>query len=208
VQGEHAAKDLVRALQWVNEWNKADVIILGRGGGSIEDLWAFNEEILARAVAASKIPIISAVGHETDFTICDFAADIRAATPTAAAQLAVYDHAQILDYVNHLTRELSHGMTDSLRERFENLNHFTNQLSHTAKFRITNAWQSLAHTEQLLEKVSPYAVFKRGFALVADEKNTAITSAENLQTGQNISISFADGKVLASVNQIEEKHGC
>ena len=88
VQGEQAAADIVRSLKLVNEWGKADVIILGRGGGSMEDLWCFNDENVARAVFASEIPVISAVGHETDFTITDFVADMRAPTPSAAAELA------------------------------------------------------------------------------------------------------------------------
>ncbi|MDQ0655271.1 exodeoxyribonuclease VII large subunit [Paenibacillus sp. W2I17] len=113
VQGKGAAPSIVKAIGNLNRMGEADVLIVGRGGGSLEELWAFNEEIVARAIVASDIPVISAVGHETDFTIADFAADLRAATPTAAAELAVPNRAELLDQIGQRQRQLQH----SLRQR-------------------------------------------------------------------------------------------
>jgi exodeoxyribonuclease VII large subunit len=113
VQGKGAAPSIVKAINNLNRMGEADVLIVGRGGGSLEELWAFNEEIVARAIVGSAIPVISAVGHETDFTIADFAADLRAATPTAAAELAVPNRAELLDQIAQRQRQLQH----SLRQR-------------------------------------------------------------------------------------------
>lgn len=203
VQGENAAADLVRAIREVNEFGGADTIILGRGGGSVEDLWAFNEEVLARAIAASKIPIISAVGHETDFTISDFVADMRAPTPTAAAQMAVYDQRQVFEYVRELQSELSQGLIEKVHERFNTVKTYLTHLSRATNERLASEWKNLAHTEELLEKVSPYTIFKRGYALAQNEKGMAVTSVKNLTPGQNIEITWADGKATAEIKDIK-----
>ncbi|MCL2049020.1 MAG: exodeoxyribonuclease VII large subunit [Defluviitaleaceae bacterium] len=201
VQGETAASDLVRAINEVNEHAQADTIILGRGGGSIEDLWAFNEEKLARAIAASKIPIISAVGHETDFTIADFVADYRAATPTAAAQIAVYDQAYELENLQDLQAALCRGLSANINARTQQIKTSLADLSRAANERIAREKTKLTHTNELLEKVSPYTVFKRGYALVQGEK-AVITSTKNLAVGQNIYIRFADGTASAEITSI------
>ena len=201
VQGEGAAVDLAGAIKFVNAQVDADTIIIGRGGGSIEDLWAFNEEILARAIVASKIPIISAVGHETDFTISDFAADMRAATPTAAAVAAVYDHAQMVSHTNHLQSELTKNFIKSLRTRADNVQLLLDQLNRHVKNRLTREWQNLAHHEALLEKVSPYAAFKRGYALVRHE-NRLVTSANELKPGQSLNLTWADGTATAIIKEV------
>ncbi|MCL1883338.1 MAG: exodeoxyribonuclease VII large subunit, partial [Defluviitaleaceae bacterium] len=169
VQGENAAADIVRAIREVNEFGGADTIILGRGGGSIEDLWAFNEEIVARAISESAIPIISAVGHETDFTISDFVADLRAPTPTAAAQTAAYDLRQVLEYVLQLKNELSEAISQNISERDNAIKTELKFLSQSINERLANEWKILSHKEELLEKVSPYTIFKRGYALVQSE---------------------------------------
>lgn len=117
VQGEGAANSIVRAIRYANQLNRFDVLIVGRGGGSIEELWAFNEEEVARAVYASNIPIISAVGHETDFTICDFVADLRAATPTAAAELSVPDRRELINQIQHEKRRLIRSMQEMLNQK-------------------------------------------------------------------------------------------
>ena len=117
VQGEGAAPSIVRAIELLNRLGEADVLIVGRGGGSIEELWAFNEEIVARAIAASRIPVISAVGHETDFTIADFAADLRAPTPTAAAELAVPHAAELRETLEHLKRRMRGALSAAVETR-------------------------------------------------------------------------------------------
>ncbi|MCL2286367.1 MAG: exodeoxyribonuclease VII large subunit [Firmicutes bacterium] len=203
VQGDGAATDLARAIHSVSAWGGADVIILGRGGGSIEDLWAFNEEILARAIAASKVPIISAVGHETDFTISDFVADMRAATPTAAAVSAVYDHRQLVSYVAGLQKELTENIANSLRNRLADVKFWLDRLSRQAKDRIGREWQNLAHHEALLEKVSPYAAFKRGYALIRTEEGTIITGVKDLTRGQCLELTWADGKAIATIEDVK-----
>ena len=201
VQGEGAAVDLAGAIKFVNANVNADTIIIGRGGGSIEDLWAFNEEILARAIAASKIPIISAVGHETDFTIADFVADKRAATPTAAAVAAVYDHAQVASYVAHLRSELAKNLVENLRDRADHIQTLQAQLHRNAKNRLSREWQNLAHHQTLLEKVSPYAAFKRGYALVRHQ-NQLVTTTHGLQPGTTLDLTWADGTATAIIKEV------
>ena len=202
VQGEGAVTDLAHAIKDVNDWGKADVIILGRGGGSIEDLWAFNEEILARTIASSKTPIISAVGHETDFTIADFVADARAATPTAAAVAVVYDHKHMVEHLQNLQEELYGNIITSILDRFANAKFLYGQLYRQAKNRISKEWQNLAHQETLLEKVSPYTAFKRGYTLVRNEQNLQVTTAQELTIGQSLELTWADGTATATIQEV------
>ena len=122
VQGKHAAPSIVRAIERMNELGEVDVLIVGRGGGSLEELWAFNEEIVARSIRASRIPVISAVGHETDFTIADFAADLRAATPTAAAELAVPHHLELRRALQQFEHRLRNGLSNQAKRKRERLN--------------------------------------------------------------------------------------
>jgi len=226
VQGEGAAVELVQALRDVNAWGGADVIVIGRGGGSIEDLWAFNEEILARAIASSNIPVISAVGHETDFTISDFAADFRAATPTAAATAAVYDYSQVVAHVAYLRdrivkrlhthipetlraidgmrTKLTHNMKQCIHNRGGKTQQLLARLNHHTKSRLALEWQALSHHETLLEKVSPYAAFKRGYALVRTKDGVLVTAAKGLTSGQNLELAWADGHVMAVIEEIVE----
>ncbi|MCL2356123.1 MAG: exodeoxyribonuclease VII large subunit [Defluviitaleaceae bacterium] len=201
VQGEHAAPDIVRALSEVNSHGEADVIILGRGGGSVEDLRAFNEESVARAIGASKIPVISAVGHETDFTIADFVADLRAPTPTAAAQIAAFDHAAVSAHLRELQADLMHALAEKLRENFDTTKFLLANLTRAITERLADNRKTLAHREILLEKVSPYAVFKRGFALVrlARNEENAISSVKQLSPGQTVKITYADGAAIAKI---------
>ena len=205
VQGEGAAETLAKAIEDVNDWGGADVIILGRGGGAIEDLWAFNEEILARAIFASKTPIISAVGHETDFTIADFVADMRAATPTAAAVAAVYDQGQMLAHLAALQKALNVNISFSMADRQGDIKFWLGQLNRQAKDRLGRQWQNLAHHETLLEKVSPYAAFKRGYALVRKEDGAVVTGAAELKKGQLLQLDWADGGALATIEKVGHK---
>lgn len=225
VQGAEAAADISRAIAEVNEWAGADVIILGRGGGSMEDLWAFNEEATARAVAGSAIPIISAVGHETDFTITDFVADLRAPTPTAAAAMAVFDRTEMLSHVQALKDILgktTRGLLDRQRAAYRALTRsrflqkplepvyqrqlYVQSLQKTAdrlmRDRLAREKTALANREALLSKVSPYAAWKRGFAVVRAEQGTVLTSINALSLGETVTLQFQDGSANASVNQI------
>lgn len=129
VQGENAPAQLIDAVQKLDKYNACDVIIIGRGGGSIEDLWAFNDENLAYAIYNCKIPVISAVGHETDFTICDFVSDLRAPTPSAAAELAVPDTAELVDYYKSHKQYVSSMATLKLRQEYNALTELKTRLS-------------------------------------------------------------------------------
>jgi len=202
VQGEGAAQDLARALDEVNAWGEADVIIIGRGGGSTEDLWAFNEEVLVRAISNSKIPVISAVGHETDVTLSDFAADARAATPTAAAGLAVYDLYSIVVFA----AEVIKGMDLSIKNRIINGHRRTvsliENIGKATERKLGNTTLNLARIETWLDKVSPFTAFRRGYALVRDKNGEPIVKARNLIKGQELNIDWADGKVQVTVNRV------
>ncbi len=133
VQGEGASKEIVEAIRYFNQWMNVDVIIIGRGGGSLEDLWAFNEEVVARAIYHSKIPIISAVGHETDYTIADFVADLRAPTPSAAAELVVRNKRELQNHLNYFQGRLENGMVQILRRERTRLSHLVKILKEPKK---------------------------------------------------------------------------
>jgi exodeoxyribonuclease VII large subunit len=201
VQGENAAADIARAIGEVNEWGGADVIILGRGGGSTEDLWAFNEEVTARAVFASKIPIVSAVGHETDITVTDFVADIRAATPTAAAQMVVYDHREARLRVKNVSDDLHFVMQERIKNCRSQVKILLQGITRLTQTRLAHERQGLIHREKLLEKVSPYAAFARGLAFTQNEKGAPVTSAKFLKKGDKLTLHWADGAVKTEVSE-------
>jgi len=203
VQGESAAADIARAIREVNEWGGADVIILGRGGGSTEDLWAFNEEVTARAVAASGIPIISAVGHETDFTVTDFAADARAATPTAAAQMAVYSYEGAYSLLKRMADDLHHTVRESIVTRHARAKGLLQSLTRLMQTRFAHEQHGLAHRAAVLDKVSPYAAFARGFAFTKNEANQAVTHAKSLKKGDSLTLYWADGAVRAKITEVK-----
>lgn len=228
VQGENAATDLVRGLAHFNRAKNVDVIILGRGGGSIEDLWAFNEEPLVRAVAASEIPVISAVGHETDFTLCDFAADKRAPTPSAAAEIAVPNAEDILYTVQTADMRLRRAMNQKIsvaRERLDRL--ASSRVLKNPQNVIDDKRMMLLREEQMLhekmqavlqrkgsslgEKVAkldalnPLAVLARGYAAVFDEENKVIKNTDGVKLGDDITLAMADGKISATVKTIIKK---
>ncbi len=226
VQGDGAAEDIARAIYEFNKLKSADVLIVGRGGGSIEDLWAFNEEIVARAVFASEIPVISAVGHETDYTICDFVADLRAPTPSAAAECAVPDSYELKSNLIALQQRIfsltknridfERGKLNAieksgvLRDPLTNINEKRKELVYITE-KLFGLVNNTIDTNKLkisalagkLDALSPLNVISRGYALVEkDEK--PVTSVKSLQTGENILIKLSDGTVKANVTDIGE----
>jgi exodeoxyribonuclease VII large subunit len=155
VQGEGAAQKIAQAIQLANERAECDVLMLCRGGGSIEDLWAFNEEIVARAIFASRIPVVSGIGHETDFTIADFVVDHRAATPTAAAQLVVPERQALLQRVYHLAQRLARGKQRQFERVMQQLDYLQRRLVHPAQ-RVQQQTQHLNHLQRRLKTMSAY----------------------------------------------------
>ncbi len=223
VQGEKAAEDIVRSLRLANEWGGADVIILGRGGGSMEDLWPFNEEKVARAIFASEIPVISAVGHETDFTITDFVSDLRAPTPSAAAELATAIPlesriAMLEGMQERLWRDVSAAMVSSrrrlefLKERpvlkrpLEKLHQLradvegqSQAMQRETMRRLEKNAGRLAAAQARLESVSPFSVMKRGYAMILNEAGQPLTAAADAREGQKLQIEMRDGRLYAAV---------
>lgn len=224
VQGENAAPELVKAVNLFNEYDLADVIIIGRGGGSIEDLWAFNSEDLAYAIYASNIPVISAVGHETDFTICDFVSDLRAPTPSAAAELAVPDTEELKSYYKSQIHYLSTMMDKKLINAKAALRRkkslveaaVSDKASDGQKLRLLNKIKKIqnivnsrmaAESEKnseiaaKLEEVNPLSVLKRGYT-VTEKDGKIITSSKVLKPDDELTVVFNDGKVVTKVKEV------
>lgn len=221
VQGEGAPEQLVRAIKQLDENNLCDVIIIGRGGGSIEDLWAFNNEELAYAVYACKTPVISAVGHETDFTICDFVADVRASTPSAAAELAVPDKGELLSYYNSQFQYLRAMADLRVKNSADRLSDFEKRIHHSHsvnrisenEYRLTQmqlrlqnrisqiigeSEMTLAKNCAKLEGLNPISVLARGYA-VAEKNGMVISSKDQLNKNDVFNLKFSDGELEVQV---------
>lgn len=227
VQGEGAVQSVVRGIRALEEAG-VDVMIVGRGGGSIEDLWAFNEEMVARAVYDCKIPVISAVGHETDTTIIDYVADLRAPTPSAAAELAVPDMRIVLGQLQGYEEALEDAMeqimalcrqrVDSYARVFRHLNpqsrlndrrqrlmEVEDRLRLGMERRIEQAKSELAIRTQQLEGVSPLRQLERGYAYVSDEDGHGVASAEQVTVGQHLFLDVKDGMIESEVTAIQKQ---
>lgn len=228
VQGDGAPEQLIKALKYFEETKSVDVIIIGRGGGSIEDLWAFNDEALARAVYDMTIPVISAVGHEIDFTICDFVADMRAATPSAAAELAVPDTKELLVRFGNVDKRLAAILSDKTErcaerlERLKNsrvftdktfltsraellLDHSTERLCSAACSAIDKKTASFSSAAAKLDALSPLKVLSRGYSLARDKDGNAIRSVSQLKQGDPVGLRLADGMAECTVQKIIEE---
>ena len=228
VQGDNAYKSLISGVQYFNNEQAVDVIIIGRGGGSMEDLWAFNNVDLAYAIANSKIPTISAVGHESDFTICDFVADLRAPTPSAAAELAVPDTITVRNllrsYISsaeksiisdiqkyrNLLRLISSSRVliskeDLLNEYRMKLDLVSDKLDNEINNLINNRKYEFDILTTKLNAISPLNTLKRGYTIALNEDGRAVSSVDNINTNQKLYISFADGSISATVNEINKK---
>lgn len=227
VQGEGAAQEIAEAICDFNKYNLADVLIVGRGGGSIEDLWAFNEEIVAKAIFESKIPIIAAIGHETDFTIADWVADVRAPTPSAAAEIAIAEKANLIKFIEsakevslqritsqigqfkqHLRALKTHPLLSSpygiLSPAIQRLDDFSRQLeAANPQKRIAEGKEKLKRIQEHIESLNPKNVLKKGYAILFSEKEgSVILKAKNLQPNQPFRIQMQDGSVEASTKTV------
>jgi len=249
VQGENAAADIAKTIARINAHGQADVIIVGRGGGSLEDLWAFNEEIVARAIYNSKIPVISAVGHEPDVTIADFVADLRAPTPSGAAELAVPDRGELSILIDREQERLMtalenrlNGLANRLQAQEDRLarctpaqyvaerRRRTEELIERMRLAQLRKIDSLKtgfsyHEKKLrdmpgvllerrrgklqslsgqLDALSPLRVLARGFSVVTDAQNKIITDSADLQTGDAVTLRFAQGTAKAQITSVQK----
>lgn len=227
VQGEGAHLQLTDAVNMFNSERAADVIIIGRGGGSIEDLWEFNDEGLARAVYNSEIPVISAVGHETDFTICDFVADMRAPTPSAAAELAVPDANELQYALSALKTRMFLNVSSGIADRRSRLEYLTSkgalkspdemlsnrsQRLDTAFSKMLSSYENRIGGKKVefisaataLSKLDPMSVLMRGFAFVSDKSGKNVYSSQALAKGDKINVRFHDGSAVCEVKEITQ----
>ncbi len=217
VQGIGAAEEISEAIDMLNEHSDVDVMIIGRGGGSLEDLWAFNEEIVARAVYNSKIPVVSAVGHEIDFSISDFVADLRAPTPSAAAELTVKDRNEVVELIRNYCYTMSNSMTNSvasykntishltqsysfnrpndmLRQRSQQVDELQRRLEQNLLHHFQMVRQKSASLSARIKSLNPRSVLKRGYAIVR-QNDTVISSAEGTKINKPGTVEFHDGVV-------------
>lgn len=221
VQGDDAHKSIVAGIEYFNE-NKVDVMIVGRGGGSIEDLWCFNEEDVARAIFKSDVPVVSAVGHETDYTISDFVADLRAPTPSAAAELCVPNLSDIFSFIESSrsrmylslkrSMDVNKNKLDTLKisnvfiypkrllEKYEqDVLSYTNLLVNSYERILSNKKESFIKNVSSLDSLSPLKVLKRGYTFVEDRCGKVIDSIEKINQDDLITLKFADGKANCRV---------
>lgn len=205
VQGDAAILDLCRALDRVSRWNDADVVIVGRGGGSREDLWAFNDERVARAIVACPIPVVSAVGHETDITICDLVADVRAATPSAAAEAVVRDDAELGAELRGIERRLARALTrrvDGAKADLQwHASALRNRLSRVAELRRAR----VGALGGRLHALSPLATLSRGYAVARNSDGRALTSVTGFRKAMPFTLVLRDGQVGATVTSVEDQ---
>ena len=205
VQGELAPASLVQALDRLARWGEAEVAIIGRGGGSREDLWAFNHESVARAVAACPIPVISAVGHETDFTITDYVADLRAATPSVAAEQAVPELEALLETVRSLGGRLSDALEDRVDRQGRRLRGHADGLRLRATRVVERRRARVERVAGRLEALSPLGVLARGFAVARAADGRALARRDAFTVGEAFELLLTDGRVIARTESIEAR---
>jgi exodeoxyribonuclease VII large subunit len=201
VQGEGAVDEVVRALQLIAKLTKVDVAIVGRGGGSKEDLQVFNEERVARAVASVPVPVISAVGHETDVTLCDLVADHRAATPSAAAQMATPDREEVASDLEHLGARLARGLAHRVDRMDERVSWTGKQLVGAVQRRLEAISYQLSAVSGRLDALSPLGVLSRGFAVPRDATGRVLRHTKDFHAGDAFDLRVVDGTVKARVEK-------
>lgn len=227
VQGEDAAESIADGIRRMDAFG-VDVIIVGRGGGSIEDLWAFNEEVVARAIFACQTPVISAVGHETDTTIADYVADLRAPTPSAAAELAVYEYDVVRVYLDETERKLKRALSHAVEEKRNQVMQRAQRLSYLhpqvklnekrqqavdleerfrqkMQERLKEAKHGLSVRAERLNGLSPVRKLGQGFSYVQNEIGVNIRKIEDVCPGEILSIKVTDGTIRAQVTEVEKE---
>ncbi|MFH0800236.1 MAG: exodeoxyribonuclease VII large subunit [Pseudomonadota bacterium] len=223
VQGDGAAAEIAGAIGAMNSVDGLDLLIVGRGGGSIEDLWAFNEEIVARAIAASKLPVVSAVGHEIDFTIADFVADVRAATPSAAAEIAVPVRSELLARIAEMRRRLALALEQGIANRSGELKRLAERIGDPRKklpdfmlrvdglrerlvfamnTHMDRRQQTIAKLVSNLDHLSPLGVLSKGYSVVTGSDGCAVRAAGTLKPGDDLNIRFHSGSAAARVTKV------
>ena len=225
VQGVEAPPEIVGAIRYANEFRVADLIITGRGGGSLEDLWAFNDERVARAIYDSEIPVISAVGHEPDVTISDYVADARASTPSNAAEIAVpdwHEMREVLDSLDIRSRQAMQRKLSQLKQRLDSLadkrvltdpsvyidnrrmelDHTRDRLLAAEERRIASGKQAFVRLASALDAMSPLRVLRRGYSLAEDGEGRTVKSAGQLKAGDRVRLRFADGGADCTVDSV------
>ncbi len=224
VQGKGASTQIANAINSAHQRNECDVLIICRGGGSMEDLWQFNEEIVARAIANCKIPTISGVGHETDFTICDFVADVRAPTPTAAAELASPSRESLLNRLKQLREQLNRSSMFLVQQREQLLDYLARRMISPAqqldqqkrqleqiiyrlnlnmKQQLNRQEKNLAQLAQNLQHLNPQAVLSRGYAFAQNKRGDIITNTTQIKPGDEINLTFDTGSAEAAITKIK-----
>ncbi len=228
VQGVESPAEIAAAIRYANFYRLADLLIVGRGGGSIEDLWAFNEEVVARAIYDSQIPVISAVGHEPDVTISDFVADLRAATPSNAAELAVPDQDALRQTLDQLSAAMATAMTRQIKMRRQHLQVLANsaalqspegylqqrrkavellqnRLLSAQNMQLSKKQQRYIAMTAKLDAMSPLKVLTRGYAMAQTEKDEIVRSVNQINPGDAVRVTLADGSFTATVTDKKEK---
>lgn len=223
VQGPGAAEKIAEGIKFMNENKLADVLIIGRGGGSLEDLWPFNEEIVARAIYDSELPIISAVGHETDFTIADFVADLRAPTPSAAAELAVANIEDVretlklynnrykvalkkkielmrLSYEKCMARPAYKNPTQKINEQYMVIDMNVKALQNSMMLKLKEAKTSFVKETAKLDSLSPLKTLTRGYSIVTEQDGKIIKSVNDLNSGEKVNLRLSDGQKTATID--------
>ena len=205
VQGEEAAGEIVHAIDFFQRTHLADLLIVGRGGGSIEDLWAFNEEPVVRAIAASKIPIISAVGHETDFTLSDFAADARAATPSQAAEFAVIDVAAYRNGIAFYLDKAAKLLEKKIHENAQLADSLQQELAQAMEAELDAKKHRLSLMAAKLSALSPLTVLSRGYTITTAAGHRAVQCVSDVSAGDTIRTTVADGTISSVVSGIKKE---
>lgn len=228
VQGDNASGEIVKAIKRFNRLKAADVLIVGRGGGSIEDLWAFNEESVAYAIFESEIPVISAVGHETDFTIADFVSDLRAPTPSAAAELAVPDEKELLFGIDKLYGELTNNVLsilscyenvyaalskrlefvcpkNRLDQKEEKIKYLSKELYNAIDKKLDKYTNIISSALIKLDSLSPTKIMSKGYAVVSDRDGFTLSGVSKIRQGDALTLTFADGTVSCTADEVSVK---